>query len=227
MVRLGLRILFLTALSVAVVMLFVYRDSIDFEQLQAWVEKAGVWGALLFIAIYALATVLLFSATLLTLAGGALFGPVLGTFYNLTGATAGAVISFVIARYLAAGWLQRRAEGRLKHISDGVNHEGWRYVAMVRLVPFLPVNLINYLLGLTPIPLLVYLLTTYICLLPATMAYTYLGYVGGEALTGGESLISKGLLALGFLILVGYLPRFLGLLGIGMNIRSHHNHRQP
>jgi len=224
--RRGPRLLLLGLLLLAVAVLYLQRDSLGLTQLQSWILTAGVWGALLFISLYALGTVLMFSATLLTLAGGALFGPVLGSVYNLAGATIGAMLAFLIARYLAAGWLQRRAEGHLKQISEGVEREGWRYVAMVRLVPFISPNFINYTLGLTSIPLPVFLGITAICLAPATIAYTYLGYVGGEALTRGDDLVEKGLLALGFMILVGYLPRLLGLLGIGLNIHSHHNHRQ-
>ena len=227
MARSGLRILFVMLLSLAVIALYLYRDSINFARIHGWVAEAGVWGALLFMGIYALATLLFFPTVLVALAGGVLFGPVLGTIYTLTGATSGAVAAFIIARYLAGGWLQRRSDGRLKQITEGVGREGWRFVAMVRLVPFSPFCLSNYLLGLTRISLLSFLITTFICLLPAALTYTYLGYVGGEAIAGGEDVLEKGLLALGFLILVGYLPRLLGLLGIGLNIRAHLNHREP
>lgn len=224
--RLGPRMFLLSLLALAIVLIYLNRESIGLIRIQSWILAVGFWGALLFISIYAMGTVLMFSATVLTLAGGALFGPVLGSLYNLAGATIGAMLAFLIARYLAAGWLQKRTDGRLKQISEGVEREGWRYVAMVRLVPFISPNFTNYLLGLTAIPLPVFVIITYICLAPATIAYTYLGYVGGEALTHGEDLVEKGLLAVGFMILVGYLPRLLGLLGIGLSIHSHHNHRQ-
>ncbi len=87
--------------------------------------------------------------------------------------------------------------------------EGWRFVAFVRLVPLFPFNLLNYVLGLTRIPLLPYLVTTWICMLPGAVAYTWLGYVGREAAAGGEDIIRKGLLALGLLVAVAFLPRLV------------------
>jgi len=148
----------------------------------------------------------------LTLAGGALFGPVWGTLYNLTGATLGATLAFLVARYLASGWVEKKTGGRLKQLKEGVEGEGWRFVAFVRLVPLFPFNLLNYALGLTRIKLSHYVLATYVCMLPGALAYTYLGYAGREAVAGGEGLIQKGMLALALLALVAFLPRLIGRL---------------
>jgi len=138
-----------------------------------------------------------------------LFGPVLGTLYNLTGATAGALLAFLTARYLASEWVERKTEGRLKQIMDGVESEGWRFVAFVRLVPLFPFNLLNYALGLTRIRLSHYVVASYFCMFPGALAYTYLGYVGREAIKGTEGIIQKGLLAVGLLALVVFIPRFV------------------
>ncbi len=162
--------------------------------------------------MYAIATVLFLPGSVLTLAGGALFGPVLGTFYNLTGATIGATLAFLVSRYLASDWVAQRTGGRLKQLINGVEGEGWRFVAFVRLVPLFPFNLLNYALGLTRIPLLQYIIASYICMLPGAIAYTYLGYAGREAAAGGEGLIQKGLLALALLAAVAFLPRLIGKL---------------
>ena len=86
----------------AIVLAFVYWDQLDVETLGAWVAHAGPLGPLLFMLLYAVATVLFLPGSVLTLGGGVLFGPVWGTFYNLTGATLGAVLAFLIARYLAS-----------------------------------------------------------------------------------------------------------------------------
>ncbi len=91
----------------------------------------------------------------------------------------------------------------------GVEAEGWRFVAFTRLVPLSPFNLLNYALGLTRIPLLPYVIATWICMLPSALAYTWLGYVGREAAAGGEDLIRKGMLALGLLVAVAFLPRLV------------------
>lgn len=147
--------------------------------------------------------------SLLTIAGGVLFGPVWGTFYNLTGATIGATTAFLIARYLASDLVSRKMGGRLKQLVEGVEAEGWRFVAFVRLVPLFPFNLLNYTLGLTRIRLFHYVFASYICMLPGAIAYTYLGYAGRNAVTGGEGTIRNILMALGFLAMVAFLPGFI------------------
>jgi uncharacterized membrane protein YdjX (TVP38/TMEM64 family) len=193
----------------------VYRDRFDAAALQAWVQDAGAWAPLLFMLIYAVAAVLFLPGSVLTLAGGALFGPLLGTVYNLTGATLGATLAFLAARYLASDWVAARSGGRLKQLINGVEAEGWRFVAFVRLVPLFPFNLLNYALGLTRIRFSHYLLATCVCMLPGAIAYTYLGYAGREAVGGGEGLIRKALLALALLAVVAFLPRLIGRLREG------------
>jgi uncharacterized membrane protein YdjX (TVP38/TMEM64 family) len=211
LVRVGV----LLVLVAGIVLAVLYRDKFDVAALERWIEDAGIWAPLLFIAVYAIAAVLFLPGSVLTLAGGALFGPVLGTFYNLTGATIGATLAFLIARYLASDWVADKAGGRLKQLINGVEGEGWRFVAFTRLVPLFPFNLLNYALGLTRIRLSHYLLATYTCMLPGAIAYTYLGYAGREAVGGGESLVQKALLALALLAVVAFLPRLIGKLRRG------------
>ena len=110
--------------------------------------------------------VLLATARRFALAGGALFGPILGSVLNLLGATIGATIAFVLARYVAGDWVARKGAGRLKQLITGVEAEGWRFVAFVRLVPLFPFNLTNYALGLTRIGLLPYVVTSLLCMAP-------------------------------------------------------------
>jgi len=211
----GLRWLVLAMLILGIGLTILYRDRLDATAMQHWVRQAGTAAPLLFMAIYAIGTALFLPGSVLTLAGGALFGPVLGTFYNLTGATIGAVLAFLIARYLASGWVEQKTGGRLKRLKEGVEKEGWRFVAFVRLVPLFPFNLLNYALGLTRIRLSHYLIATYLCMLPGAIAYTYLGYAGREAVAGGEGLIQKALLALALLALVAFLPRLITHFGQG------------
>ncbi len=191
-----LRIFLLLGLLAGVSLAILYRDQFDVAALETWVKDAGAIAPVIFILIYALATVLFLPGSVLTLAGGALFGPVLGTLYNLTGATLGATLAFLIARYLASDWVTEKGEG-------------WRFVAFVRLVPLFPFNLLNYTLGLTRLRLLPYVIASFIFMLPGAAAYTYLGYAGREALAGSEGLIQKGLLALALLAAVTFLPRLI------------------
>jgi uncharacterized membrane protein YdjX (TVP38/TMEM64 family)/rhodanese-related sulfurtransferase len=210
-----IRILLLLGLLAGVVLAIIYRDQFDAAALEAWVRDAGPLAPLLFMLVYAAAAVLFLPGSVLTLAGGALFGPVLGTFYNLTGATLGATLAFLIARYLASDWVAKKTGGRVKQLINGVEGEGWRFVAFVRLVPLFPFNLLNYALGLTRLRLLHYIIATYLFMLPGAVAYTYLGYAGREAIAGGEGMIQKGLLALALLAVVAFLPRLIGNLRRG------------
>lgn len=203
--RIFLIVLLLAGIGLAI----AFRGRFDVATFEQWIREAGPSAPLVFMLAYALGTVFFLPGSALTLAGGVMFGPMLGTFYNLTGATAGAVLSFLVARYIASDWVERRTEGRLRQIKEGIESEGWRFVAFVRLVPLFPFNLLNYALGLTRIKLSSYAITSYICMLPGAVAYTYLGYAGREALAGREGIVRKGLLALGLLVMIIFIPYFI------------------
>ena len=213
-----LRVLLILGLAIGIAVAVVYRDQFDVAALEGWINDAGVLAPIVFMFIYAMATVLFLPGSILTLAGGALFGPVLGTFYNLTGATLGATVAFLISRYLASDWVADKAGGKVRQLINGVEGEGWRFVAFVRLVPLFPFNLLNYALGLTRIRFLHYLIATYVFMLPGAIAYTYLGYAGREAVGGGEGLIQKILIALALLAVVAFLPRLIGNIRRGPTI---------
>ena len=206
------RLLLALALAAGIALAVIYREHLDVAALTAWIASAGWAGPLVFMGIYAVGTVFFLPGSLLTLAGGALFGPIWGTLYNLAGATLGAGLAFLVARYLAADWVQARSGGILKRLVTGVEAEGWRFVAFTRLVPVFPFNLLNYALGLTRIPFPAYLLASATCMLPGALAYTWLGYAGREAAAGGEDLIQKGLIALALLAALAFLPRLVARL---------------
>lgn len=204
-----MRFILVATLLAGIALAAVYREQFSGAEFQNWIRDAGVAAPLIFMALYAVATVLFFPGSILTIAGGALFGPVWGTFYSLTGATLGATLAFLVARHLASGWVARKAGGRVKQLIEGVEAEGWRFIAFVRLVPLFPFNLLNYALGLTRIRLSHFIVASYICMLPGAIAFTYLGYAGREAAAGSEGSIQKGLLALGLLALIVFLPRLI------------------
>jgi len=216
------KILLLVFIVVGITLAVIFRDQLDVNVIQNWIEEAGSAAPLLFMFVYIVGTVFFFPGAVLTLLGGALFGPVLGTVYNLTAATIGAMLSFLVARYLASDWVEKKTGGKLKQLMDGVEKEGWRFVAFTRLVPLFPFNLLNYGLGLTKIKFSHYSIATYIFMLPGAIAYTYLGYIGKEAATGGEGLIQKAMLALALLGLVAFLPRLIGSIrkGAMLNITN-------
>jgi uncharacterized membrane protein YdjX (TVP38/TMEM64 family) len=185
----ALRCLLGLALAGVVGIALAFRSQFDAAALQAWVEGAGVAGPVVFVVIDAAATVLFLPGAVITLAGGALFGPVWGTLWNLSGATLGALLAFLLARHLGADRVTRRAGHRLRSLNEGVSAQGWRCVAFVRLVPLFPSNLLNYALGLTRNPLASYGLASAIFMLPGALASTWLGHAGREALVGGNGMV--------------------------------------
>lgn len=203
------RIVLLVLLLGSVAWVMLHYDQFDVAALESWVNTAGTYSPLVYMLIAAVLTILLLPASLFVLVGGALFGPLLGTLYSLVGATLGATLAFLIARYIAADWIVRKSHGRFKQLIDGVEAEGWRFVAFVRLLPVIPFFLLNYALGLTRIRLFPYIIATFICSLPGVATITYLGYVGKEALAGGDALIQKSLVAVGLLAITVYLPQFV------------------
>jgi uncharacterized membrane protein YdjX (TVP38/TMEM64 family)/rhodanese-related sulfurtransferase len=210
----GVAAVLLTAIALGI----SYRDRFDVQLLEQWINQAGIWAPVIFILIYIAATVLFLPGTVLTFAGGIIFGPVLGVIYNLSGATIGAAIAFLIARYLASDWISQRTGGKLKQLIDGVEAEGWRFVAFVRLVPLFPFNLLNYALGLTKIRFIEYFIATFIFMLPGAVAYTYIGYAGREAFSGDKGFIKNILIALALLAVVVFLPRFISSVRRGPSI---------
>jgi uncharacterized membrane protein YdjX (TVP38/TMEM64 family) len=194
------------ALATGLALALLDRERFTPESIRSWIEALGPWGPAAFLGVYFVAPSLFLPGSVLTLAGGALFGPLWGALLSLIGATGGAALAFLVARHLAAAAVERRVSGRLQELKAGVEREGWRFVAFTRLVPIFPFNLLNYAFGLTRIPLATFTTTSFFAMAPGAVAYAYLGYVGREAVTGGSGLARKAALALGLLAALALLP---------------------
>ena len=161
---------------------------------------------ILFILLYIVLTVIGIPGTVLTIAGGVIFGLFWGTFWSVIGATLGALGAFWTARYL----LRDCAKGKFgKHkalakFNQAVLRQPIAFILAVRFAPISPFNVVNFLFGLTPIHWIPYTLATFLGIIPGTLAYTWLGLSGSEALRGGDRL--PFFLALGFLALLSVLP---------------------
>ena len=204
-----LRLVLVAGLAGAVVWFALNRQFLQASELERELGRFGSVAPILFVLLYAFATVLFAPGSILTVTGGVLFGPLWGTLWNLVGATFGATVAFLIARYVGSDWVARRAGERLARLIRGVEEQGWRFVAFVRLVPLFPFNLVNYAFGLTRIRLSEYVLASLLCMAPGAVAYTYLGYAGREAASGQAGSIHKALLALALLATVAFLPRLV------------------
>ncbi|MBN2231849.1 MAG: TVP38/TMEM64 family protein, partial [Deltaproteobacteria bacterium] len=159
------------------------------------------WAPVIFVAIYAVAPVFFLPGLPLTLLAGLLFGPVAGVAWAITGATIGATISFLIARYLVRDWVARRIAGtRMAGLYERAEREGWKLVAVTRLIPLFPFNLLNYAFGITAVPLGHYAITSFICMLPACVAYVVFGSSLPDVLAGRIS--PKLIIGIGLIVLL-------------------------
>jgi uncharacterized membrane protein YdjX (TVP38/TMEM64 family) len=131
--------------------------------------------------------------------------------YAITGATIGATASFLIARYLVRDWVARRIAGtRMAALYERAEREGWKLVAVTRLIPLFPFNLLNYAFGITAIPLWHYVVTSLVCMLPACVAYVVFGSSLPDVLAGRISpkfIIGIGLIVLLNLVIVAVRKR--------------------
>lgn len=150
-------------------------------ELKEWIGKQGIWGHFIFAGIYALATVLAIPGSALTIAAGALFGSVVGTITVVFGATTGATLCFLISRYLARDVIATSMANneRFKKLDKLTEKHGAIIVAITRLVPIFPFNLLNYGFGLTGVPFGTYVGWSFLCMLPGTILYV----VGTDAVT--------------------------------------------
>lgn len=172
-----------------------------------WIDDLGWLAPVLFVVTYSIASLLFLPTMVLTLAGGALFGPIIGVILNLIGATCGAAFSFLITRHLMYEWFNKKRKDKIDKLITDVDKKGWTVVAFLRLFPIIPFNLVNYGLGLTGISFRLYLMTTAVFLIPAEIIYTYFGYAGRHVLTQPEQFYKSGGLMLLILALL-----FLGII---------------
>lgn len=146
------------------------------EKLNAFYKDNATAMILGFIGIYVAATAFsLPGATILTLAGGAIFGPWVGTLAVNVGATLGATLAFLAARFLLRDWVEQKFGNRLKTFNEGFSNNAVNYILFLRLVPLFPFFLVNLVSGLTQVPIRIYFFGTMFGTLPGTFVYTNAG----------------------------------------------------
>jgi uncharacterized membrane protein YdjX (TVP38/TMEM64 family) len=153
------------------------------QDLRQWINSLGAWGPLVFVFLYAVAVVAALPGSALTVASGALFGSTLGVVVVSVGSTLGASLCFLIARYVArdavSRWLQKSE--KFRWLDQLTRERGVMIVALTRLVPLFPFNLLNYGFGVTAVPFPTYVFWSWLCMLPGTVVYV----IGGDAFAQG------------------------------------------
>jgi uncharacterized membrane protein YdjX (TVP38/TMEM64 family) len=154
------------------------KDYLTPNKIRETVLMFGPLAPLGFILIYNLGSILFLPGTILSVAGGAIFGATFGTIYVIIGATLGATFAFLISRYFARSFFEDIVEKKypkIKEYDEKLERNGFMTVLFFRLIPLFPFNGLNFALGLTKVKLRDYFLATLIGIIPGTFAYVYLG----------------------------------------------------
>jgi uncharacterized membrane protein YdjX (TVP38/TMEM64 family) len=179
-------------------------------RLLKWFDAQGAWVSLLFILIMAAVVVLVLPGVLFTTGAGFVFGVVEGSIYVVTGTTLGAVLAFLIARYLF-GQRARQfilARSKLRVLSEELTPHGWKIVLLTRLIPFFPGKISNYFFGLTSFSLRGYAAGSLLGFIPFSVYNVYLGSIVADLSTLdtrdlGRTPLEWGLYGAGFIATVG------------------------
>lgn len=163
------------------------------RQFNEWVGQMGMAGVLIFIAVYAVATVLLAPGSVLTIGAGFAFGLWKGFLAVSAGATLGAALAFLVARFIARDRIEAiaRRNERFRRIDNAIGKQGAKLIFLLRLSPVIPFNLSNYFYGLTGVKFWRYVLASWIGMMPGTFLYVYIGTAGKAAVAaaaGGEAV---------------------------------------
>eukprot|EP00029_Vermamoeba_vermiformis_P012212 TRINITY_DN7028_c0_g1_i1.p1 TRINITY_DN7028_c0_g1~~TRINITY_DN7028_c0_g1_i1.p1 ORF type:complete len:269 (-),score=29.11 TRINITY_DN7028_c0_g1_i1:53-859(-) len=179
-IRLAILILFITAIVVLIVLFPTQVKTIFLDALN-WIQARAFWGAVVFVGIYVLATVLFLPASILTLGAGFIF-KFWGIIPVWIGATIGLTIAFLLGRTILRSWVEKSVEKypKFKAVDAAIAEKGWIIVLLVRLSPVIPFNLLNYGLALTSVKFWQYFLASAGGIIPGTALYIYIGSLAGD-----------------------------------------------
>jgi len=193
-------ILFIVVVSFSTT-LFVYKGEIFtfIEGLTLLSQQKPFLVSLILILLKTLSAPLGFPGTPLTLLSGALFGIVAGTVIALIGNTLGAILAFLLSRYIFREYIQNKILPKYPKIlkyEKSLEKKAVATVVLLRLIPIFPFNGLNFLLGVTNIPLSKYAIGSFVGMIPGTFLFVYFG----ESL-GSMSLVNVSLALLGIILL--------------------------
>lgn len=183
---------------------------VDSVQIQTWLQQAGIWAPVVYIAVYVIATMFVLPSTALNLTGGAIFGPWLGVLWTTIAAIAAALLSFTFTRTIGREIIAARLSGQWQALDTEIRLGGVFYIFAIRLLPIIPYGLVNFTAGLTSVSFKDYLLGTLLGTTPGILPFVLMGSFGLTALKTGEILpllAAMGLAALLIAIATWYRHR--------------------
>ena len=162
------------------------------------------WGPLVYILVYSIRPLVLFPSTLLTLAGGFLFGPVMGVIYTVLASNISATIAFFIGRYFGEGLIKNDSTSSLiQKYARRMQDSSFETVIVMRFI-FLPYDLVNYLAGFLGIRWLPFILASILGSIPGTISFVLAG-ASVEYFDGGIPRLNPTTFAISILIFVSSL----------------------
>ncbi|KAG8370161.1 hypothetical protein BUALT_Bualt14G0088500 [Buddleja alternifolia] len=175
MLKMSLLLVLIAAIVIACFTLPIEKMLKDFL---VWIEQdLGPWGPLVLAVAYIPLTVLAVPASVLTLGGGYLFGLPVGFVADSIGATVGAGAAFLLGRTIGRSFVISKLKDypKFRAVAIAIRRSGFKIVLLLRLVPLLPFNMLNYLLSVTPVPIAQYMLASWLGMMPITLALVYVG----------------------------------------------------
>ncbi len=162
-----------------VLLLFVFWGSYSFwevrpHDIRDWIISFGWWAPLVFIIILTLRPLVLFPTSIFSIAAGLAFGPFYGIAVILIGALGGATVAYAAARFLGMKWW-KNPSSRMIGIRKKMSDNGFLYILLLRLVPFLNFDLVSYLAGAGNVRYLPYMAATAIGIIPGTIGFVFFG----------------------------------------------------
>ena len=192
------RLPLIAILAVAAVGAFTLRDYLSFDALAENRETLIAFrdaNYVLTVAAFILAYVVIVAfslpgATIATLTGGFLFATFPGALFNITGATIGATIIFLAARWGLGEKLAAKmdaSDGAVKKIKSAIDDNQWEALFLIRLVPAVPFFVANLVPALVGVPLVRFVVSTFLGIIPGAVVYTSVGAGLGEVFARGET----------------------------------------
>jgi uncharacterized membrane protein YdjX (TVP38/TMEM64 family) len=183
--------------------------------------RSSVWAPVVFVAVYSLATALALPGSLITIVGGAVFGFGWGALLNSIGANIGANAAFKLARGLGREGVEQIVGARLRGLDHATEQHGFWGLLILRLVPLVPFNALNFGSGLTAIRWRDYALATVLGILPGTLVYTFFADALMQGATGAsEAARTRLWIAGGLLAALSLIPLVARRLGFRLPARS-------
>jgi len=176
------------------------------DMLFAFVKGNYLLSVLVYI-VAVISTALLVPASVpLIVVGGFLFGIFWATIYVNVGFLLGSALAFALARYLVGSWMQHRYEDKLSAFNEEIMRHGKNYVIILRMIPLFPFFTVNYIAGLTKIPLKRFLWSTALGMLPCSVIYAFAGRELGKIQSPHDILTPRFLLVITLLVLFALMP---------------------